>query len=232
MKARWGNLAHTLLQEYCAPGKTENQVSLRATEEATVAMMKTLGARYYPLGQVGASAIFRGQIGPNSALPHAVNINAVMHEGDTLVTGAGAGVGGYGSELERTMFLGEPSSEQVTYFHHMVALQDVALSALRPGIACSEVDRAVRAEYESRGLTSYWLHHVGHAMGLLGHEAPFLDIGDSTIIEPGMVFCVEPGLYVSGLGGFRHSDTVVITDAGFEFITYYPRQLEDLIIPV
>ncbi len=227
--ARWGNLAHALLQEYSRPGATENEISLRASLEATQAMVRTLGPTFEPRGGEGASAGFRGQIGPNSALPHAITRNLRLREGDVLVTGASATVWGYGSELERTMFVGRPSPEQRKFFDLMLALQDLSFETIRPGIPCAEVDRAVRAFYDRHELWPYWRHHVGHALGLLGHEAPFFDIGDGTIIEPGMVFSVEPGLYVPGLGGFRHSDTLVITENGFELLTYYPRDLESLI---
>jgi Xaa-Pro aminopeptidase len=77
----------------------------------------------------------------------------------------------------------------------------------------------------------YWRHHSGHAIGLRYHESPFLDLGDQTVMLPGMVFTVEPGLYAAELGGFRHSDTVLITDQGIEILTYYPRDLESLTIP-
>jgi len=230
--ARWGNLAHVLLQEYCAPGKTENEVSMRASQEATLAMMKTLGPAYKPLGQAGARAGFRGQIGKNSALPHAVNINAVMKEGDNLVTGAAAGVGGYTSELERTMFLGKPSPEQRRYYGYMMEMMEVAFDAIQPGRPCSDVDQAVRKIYDKYDLWETWRHHTGHALGILGHEAPFFDTGDQTIMKPGMVFSIEPGIYLPEVGGFRHSDTVFVTERGMEFLTYYPRELEDMIIPV
>jgi len=177
----------------------------------------------------GASAGFRGQIGANSALPHAITINAVLKKGDVLVTGAGASVAGYGSELERTMFVQEVSEEKKRFFTHMRATQEIAFDAIRPGKKCSDVDKAVRAYFDQHNLWEYWRHHTGHALGLLGHEAPFFDIGDDTVIEPGMVFSVEPGLYVPGLGGFRHSDTIVVTETGIEFVTYYPRELQDLI---
>jgi len=228
--ARWGNLAHALLQEYSLPGRTENEISMRASLEATATMIKTLGKAYKPgSSRAGASAGFRGQIGPNSALPHAMTINAVLKKGDVLVTGASATVAGYVSELERTMFVQEVSPEQRKFFDHMLALQDIAFEAIRPGRKCSDVDKAVMAYYEKHNLWEYWRHHTGHALGLLGHEAPFFDVGDHTVIEPGMVFSVEPGLYVPGLGGFRHSDTIVVTDIGIEFLTYYPRELKDLI---
>ena len=74
--------------------------------------------------------------------------------------------------------------------------------------------------------------HTGHAIGLRYHEGPFLDVGDQTKIEPGMVFTVEPGLYAPDLGGFRHSDTVAITEDGIEVLTDYPRDLESLTLPV
>src|SRR5919201_1810990 len=151
--------------------------------------------------------------------------------GDVLVTGASAPVWGYLSELERTMVIGEPSAEQREMFGHMVALQDIAFEAIKPGAKCSDVHRAVRAYYDEHGLWEYWKHHVCHCIGLRYHEAPFLDIGDDTEIKPGMVLTVEPGLYVDGLGGFRHSDTVAVTDDGMEFLTYYPRDLDSLTLP-
>jgi Xaa-Pro dipeptidase len=155
----------------------------------------------------------------------------VFEKGDVLVTGASAPVWGYLSELERTMFVGEPTREQEPMFEHMKALQEVAFDAIRPGARCSDVDQAVRAYFEEHGLWDHWRHHTGHAIGLRYHEGPFLDSGDSTEIRPGMVFTVEPGLYAPDLGGFRHSDTVLVTDDGIEILTYYPRDLASLIIP-
>jgi Xaa-Pro dipeptidase len=231
---RWGNLAHALLQRYTRAGATETEVSARATHEATTAMLDAIGPIYR--GQQpffdGASAGYRGQIGRGSTIPHALANNVVFQPGDVLVTGAAAPVWGYLSELERTMVLGEPTEEQARFFGHMTALQDIAFDAIRPGVPCADVDRAVRAYYEQHDLTAYWRHHTGHAIGLRYHEGPFLDTGDDTRIEPGMVFTVEPGIYVPGLGGFRHSDTVLVTETGMERLTYYPRELEALTIPV
>jgi Xaa-Pro aminopeptidase len=146
------------------------------------------------------------------------------------VSGAAAPVWGYNSELERTMFVGAPSPRQREMFAHMKAAQEVAFSEMRPGKLCSDVDRAVRRYYEAHDLMPYWKHHTGHAIGLRYHEGPFLDIGDDTMLQPGMVFTVEPGLYAPDLGGYRHSDTVAIAEDGAEMITYYPRDLDALII--
>jgi Xaa-Pro dipeptidase len=229
----WGNLAHRLLQRYTRPGITETEVAQRASAEATFAMLDAIGEIYraQSFHSRGAHAGYRGQIGRNSAIPHALAGNIVFQEGDVLVTGASAPVWGYLSELERTMIIGEPSGEQERMFAHMKALQEVAFDHIKPGARCSDVDDAVRAYFEEHGLWEHWRHHTGHAIGLRYHEGPFLDSGDSTEIRPGMVFTVEPGLYAPDLGGFRHSDTVLVTDDGIEILTYYPRDLESLTIP-
>jgi Xaa-Pro aminopeptidase len=222
-----------LLQRYTQPGLTESEVSRRASTEASLAMLDAIGLLYRAQSFFfdGASAGYRGQIGRNAAIPHALANNIVFQEGDVLVTGATAPVWGYLSELERTMVIGEPSTEQRKLFDHMVALQDTAFESIKPGARCSDVDRAVRGYYDKHDLWDFWKHHVGHCIGLRYHEGPFLDIGDDTEIKPGMVFTVEPGLYAAGLGGFRHSDTVAVTDDGIEFLTYYPRDLESLTLP-
>src|SRR6266511_333929 len=225
--SKWGNLAHVLLQRYTRPGLTEVEVSQRASSEATLAMLDAIGPIYRAQNPFfdGASAGYRGQIGRNAAIPHALTANITFQAGDVLVTGASAPVWGYLSELERTMVIGEPSTEQRELFEHMVALQNTAFEAIRPGALCSDVNRAVRAYFDEHGLWDYWKHHVGHCIGLRYHEGPFLDIGDSTEIKPGMVITVEPGLYAAGLGGFRHSDTVAVTDDGIEFLTRVPHVL-------
>jgi Xaa-Pro dipeptidase len=226
----WGNLAHRLLQRYTRPGVTETEVSMRASNEATTAMLDALGHLYRaqdPFSS-GPSAGYRGQIGRNAAIPHTLANNITFRTGDVLVTGAGAPVWGYNSELERTMIIGEPSGAQREMFGHMKAAQEIAFDVIRPGNRCSDVDRAVRAYYEEHDLMSFWKHHSGHAIGLRYHEGPFLDIGDDTELRPGMVFTVEPGLYSPELGGFRHSDTVLVTKDGAEMLTYYPRDLESL----
>jgi len=229
---KWGNLAHTLLQKYTKPGITEIEISLRASHEATVAMIHAFGERYRALSWtfMGAHAGFRGQIGRYSAIPHAMTMNVKIQEGDVVITGASAIVGGYTSELERTMIVGRPTKEQEKYFNLMMNAQDVAFNTIRPGIKCSDVDKAVRESFEKNGLMDYWRHHTGHALGIGIHEAPFLDIGDETIIKPGMIFSIEPGIYIPDFAGFRHSDTVLITEDGIEILTYYPRDIRNLTI--
>jgi Xaa-Pro aminopeptidase len=230
---RWADLAHRLLQRHTRPGGSETEVSRRAGMEATVAMLEALGERYRAGNPFvdGALALYRGQIGRNSAIPHTLAGNITFEVGDVLVSGATAPVWGYVSELERTMVIGPPTDDQRRLFDHATAAQQVALDALRPGARCSDVDLAVRAYYDEHALWDLWRHHSGHAIGLRYHEGPFLDLGDDTEIRPGMVFTVEPGLYDPDLGGFRHSDTVLVTEDGIDVLTTYPRDLDSLIVP-
>jgi Xaa-Pro dipeptidase len=229
--ARWCEHAHRLLQEYTRPGVTEAEASLRAGHETTLAMLEALGEVGGQGSSDGASAGYRGQIGLRSAWAHAVAHDIEFEAGVMLVTETSAPVRGYNAELERGMVIGEPTDEMRRLFDHVVAAQQVAFDAIRPGVTCADVDGAVVQYFEENGLLPYWRQHTGHAIGLRNHEAPFLDIGDQTVIEPGMVFTIEPGLYQEGLGGFRHSDTVAVTDDGIDILTDYPRDIESLTIP-
>jgi Xaa-Pro aminopeptidase len=225
-------VAHRKLQEYSVPGATEAEASLRAGHEATLEMLAALGDGFggQQASSDGAAAGFRGQIGARSAWAHAVAHNIEFSRGDVLVTETSAPVWGYNAELERAMVIG-PASDQVRrLFEHTVVAQEVAFAALQPGVTCADVDNAVLRYFEKHDLLSYWRQHVGHGIGLRNHEAPFLDAGDGTRIEPGMVFTIEPGLYAEGVGGCRHSDTVAVTEDGIDILTDYPRDLDSLTI--
>jgi Xaa-Pro aminopeptidase len=117
------------------------------------------------------------------------------------------------------MVVGEPTDEQRRLFGHVVAAQEVAVGALRPGVTCADVDRAVLDYFDAEGIRDLWSQHTGHGIGLRNHEAPFLDVGDHTPVEPGMVFTIEPGAYVPGVGGVRIEDDVLVTDEGCEVLT-------------
>jgi Xaa-Pro aminopeptidase len=229
--AKWGNLAHQLLQEYTSPGRWDADVALEATMEATAIMKKTLGPQYTPIaGTRCCSAGFRGQVGWKSAMPHSIAIEHPIKQGDVLVTGAGADVGGYNSELERTMIVGPPTDRQKHYFEVMMEAQDAAISALKPGASCADVDNAANKIIHKAGLKELIRHHSGHGIGLQGHEPPWLDQGNPVSLKPGMVVSIEPGIYRLGYAGFRHSDTLIVIVDGNEVVTYYPRDLESLTI--
>jgi Xaa-Pro aminopeptidase len=230
---RWCSFAHRILQEHSRPGATEAQASLRAGYEATLAMLDELGSAYggQQASSDGVSAGYRGQIGRRSSWAHAVAHNIEFQPGDVLVTETSAPIWGYNAELERALVIGEPTDEMRRLFEHMLGARQAAFDALRPGVTCADVDGAAMRYFEDNDLMPLWRQHTGHAIGLRNHEAPFLDVGDHTVIEPGMVFTIEPGVYASDLGGFRHSDTVAVTPDGFDVLTDYPVDLESLTIP-
>ncbi|WP_049921476.1 M24 family metallopeptidase [Halopiger djelfimassiliensis] len=237
--AEWANLGHRYLADYTEPGAHPVTVSQRASMEASRAMLDTLGDRYAPRTR-GDGPVHAGYItGEQTRLPHGHTANRRIEAGDTLITGATAIVDGYHSELERTMFVGEPSDEQGHYFEVMLEAQDIAIDALGPGVPIADVDRRVREYFEEQGVADLAQHHVGHNIGLAGHEPPYIDRGwgdhceaeattydgDDAVMRPGQVWTIEPGLYTE-TDGYRHSDTIAITEDGIEWFTYYPRDLE------
>lgn len=229
----WSTLTHRCLQKHTAAGMYENEITLHANLEATMAMVHMYGERdvgFKGIVELCPNLGFRGQIGVHSGIPHSLTRNAVIRKGDVLITQVGANVGGYHTELERTMIVGQPSPKQEEHFNLMVECQDTVLSGIRPGVTCAEIDRISTSFYREHGLMDAWPSHIGHSIGLESHEPPYLDEGEEMELLPGMVFTVEPGMMFEGFAGFRHSDTVLVTDSGFEFLTVYPRDIESLII--
>jgi len=207
-------------------------VAIKSSYDALARMLRKLGQSYVQM-KIALSPVvvgFRGQVGANSAIPHAVYTRDKIRRGDVLVTEAGVEVGGYTSELERTLVVGKPSSRAKRCFETMLNAQNAALKEFRPGVPCNKIDEAAERSIEDSVLKEGLRHHAGHGIGLDGHEPPWLDPGDRTIMREGMVFSCEPGLYFPGYAGFRHSDTVMITKKGMDFITHYPRELEELTV--
>jgi Xaa-Pro aminopeptidase len=229
--AKWANLATTLLQEYSEEGSWDVDVALAATHQTCTAMKKTLGVDYEPKRSIiPVSAGFRGQIGEMSAIPHSIATTHMIKHGDIIIGEVGVDIGGYSCELERTMIVGEPTAKQKRYFNAMVKAQEAAFEAFKPSAKCSDVDKATINVFKKAGLAHLVKHHTGHGLGLEGHEPPWLDIGNHEPLRAGMIVSCEPGIYEVGFAGFRHSDTVLITEDGAELLTYYPRNIESLII--
>lgn len=227
----WGNLAHRIMHDKLALGRTEIEISMEAAAEASRVMVAALGPTYQPLSSTwGQPALVIFHAGSNTALPHGLMQGGGLRRGDVLVTGASADFGGYNSELERTMIIGEPTAEFERNFQIMLDLQQAAFDALRPGRTLAEAETDVSRAFQEFGVAENQRHHTGHSIGLEGHEAPFIDKGDDTVIAENMVFTIEPGVYVPGVAGFRHSDTVVVRADGVERLTFYPRDLESLTV--
>lgn len=229
--AKWANLAMTLLQEYTEEGLWDVDVALAATHETSVIMKKTLGFDYAPKRSiVPVSAHFRGQIGEMSAIPHSMSTKRTIKKGDVIIAEIGVDIGGYTCELERTMIVGSPTAKHERYFGAMLKAQEAAFSAMKPGNKFSEVDKATIDVFKKAGLLHLTRHHSGHGLGLETHEPPWLDIGNEQPLQTGMILSCEPGIYEVGFAGFRHSDTVLVTEDEAQLLTYYPRDLNSLTI--
>nr|WP_245570527.1 M24 family metallopeptidase [Jeotgalicoccus marinus] len=130
----------------------------------------------------------------------------------------------------RTIFVGEPTEEQRKAFEVMVEAQQKALDFIKVGVTAKEVNQVALDVFKEAGLEEYVVHRTGHGIGIGLHEEPSLRFDNDLVLEAGMVFCVEPGIYIPGVGGFRHSDTVVLEEDKTVLITEYPRDIESLII--
>ena len=230
--ARWANLGHQYLADYTEVGAHPATVSQQASMDSSRAMLDTLGDRY-AVRVRGSGPVHAGYIsGKETALPHGHTPNERLKAGDVLITGATANVDGYYSELERTMFVAEYTDEDEHYFELMLEAQTIAIEALGPDVPVSYVDQVVCDYFTEQGVTELAQHHVGHNIGLGGHEPPYIDRGwsdaqdheEDTLMKPGHVYTIEPGLYTER-AGYRHSDTIAITEDGIEWLTYFPRDL-------
>jgi len=163
--------------------------------------------------------------------PHLIpNIFAEMEEGGPHVSIVSAQVDGYGVEIERTFFLGYVPEKAVKPFEVMFEARNLTYAMLKPGIIMSDVDKKVKEHIAKKGYGDYIIHRTGHGLGITGHEAPFLAEGYDKPLEKNMVISVEPGIYIPGIGGFRHSDTVLITEGGYQKLTKAPETLEEVTI--
>jgi Xaa-Pro dipeptidase len=228
----WGNLAHQLMHERLELGRSEISICLEARAEASRMMIAALGPTYQQLTSgLGTPANVVFSAGARTAMPHGLSGGIGLRLGDTLVTYGGSEVGGYTSELERTMHLGEPTTDWIKHYGLMMQLQQIAFDALKPGRTLAEIETEVSQAFVDLGIAHMQRHHTGHGIGLEGHEYPFIDKGShDVVLAENMVLSVEPGMYVPGLAGFRHSDTVVIRSHGAERLTFYPRDLESMIV--
>ncbi len=164
-----------------------------------------------------------------TVMPHVFSNTRKLQAGDILIHSRQVALNGYRGECERTAFLGRPSAEQERAFKVMEEAQQAALDAFKVGVPMKEVDLAARRIIQKGGFGDYAIHRTGHAIGLSAHEEPYLRFDEEMVLEDGMAFSIEPGFYVPGLGGFRHSDTIILWNGRSQLTTDYPRELESLI---
>lgn len=170
--------------------------------------------------------------GANSARPHGLPSGYRLRPGDTFMLSLGCAVGGRFVEGERTFILGEPSADQIRYYQAVHQAQEVGGRAIRPGVQCRSVNAECLQVIRDAGLDQFLRHRQGHGIGLGMHEPPWLEDGDPTVLQPGMIVSNEPGIYVPGHAGYRISDSVLVTDSGSRPLTSFPRTLSDVIIAI
>ena len=163
--------------------------------------------------------------GPNSANPHASPSNRRLSPGDLLVIDWGASNEGYFSDLTRTFAIGKVDAELEQIARVVMQANAAGRAAGRPGVACGEVDRAARSVIEQAGYGQYFFHRTGHGLGMESHEEPYMRAGNPLLMEAGMTYTVEPGIYLPARNGVRIEDDVAVTADGSESLSDMPREL-------
>ncbi|MBA2873802.1 M24 family metallopeptidase [Thermaerobacillus caldiproteolyticus] len=196
-----------------AEGKTE--LDIIATIEYE---LKKKGVREMSF----ATMVLTGQ---KTADPHGVPGLATVQHGDFVLFDLGVVLDGYCSDITRTVVVGKATDEQKTIYETVLKAQLAAIHASRPGTEIGSIDKEARAIIEQAGYGAYFTHRVGHGLGIEVHEYPSMNATNTMPLQRGMVFTIEPGIYVPSIGGVRIEDDVFITDDGVETLTSYPKEL-------
>ena len=222
--ARWTDKGMKLLHGSIYPGCAVIETVTHAKKLQT----GVIAAGEYDY--LNCSFLTAGWPAPKSAQPHSVpDFKMRMGRGPIVLMSYNR-VNGYAAECERTVFLGEPSNKELDLYNTMTQARELAFSMVRPGVSCSEIDTVTQDFFMTKGYGDNILHRTGHGIGMGNHEQPWLSRGSNDVLEENMVISIEPGLYFDDIGGFRHSDTVLVTKDGYEVLTKYPCDLESLII--
>lgn len=163
--------------------------------------------------------------GTRSALPHGVASDKVIERGELVTLDFGAYYKGYCSDLTRTIAVGEPDHKLKEIYDIVLKAQKLAVAQIKPGMSGKEADAIARNYISDNGYGDYFGHSTGHGIGLDIHEGPTLSMKSTHLLEKGMVVTIEPGIYLSGVGGVRIEDDIVLTEHGNERITYSPKDL-------
>jgi Xaa-Pro dipeptidase len=165
---------------------------------------------------------------PQSSQPHSIPGLSDRLNNGPLSLMSFLRINGYAAECERTAFIGAPTEAEREFYNHMLKAREAAFALIKPGASCSEIDLATKDYFGQHELSQYILHRTGHGIGLGNHEAPWVSAGSKDKLEKNMVISVEPAIYVPEVGGFRHSDTVLVTEDGYECLTKYPTDIAAL----
>jgi Xaa-Pro dipeptidase len=165
------------------------------------------------------------QSGPNSALPHMHPSGRKLSKGDYVLLDFGAAFEGYKADTTRMAVIGEPDERHAEIHRLVLEAHDAAVAVVRAGATTGSVDAAARKVIDAAGMGDHFFHRTGHGLGLEAHEEPNLDPGSSFVLEAGMVFTIEPGVYIAGWGGVRIEDDVVVEASGCRLLTRMDRTL-------
>lgn len=169
--------------------------------------------------------------GANSANPHGVSGSYAFKEGDIVLMDFCAYYNSYWSDITRCMFIGQASNPELLKIYEIVLAANLAaIAAVRPGVKACEIDKAARDVIEKAGYGERFLHRTGHGLGLSVHEEPNISSVNELVLQEGMTFTIEPGIYLEGIGGVRIEDDILVTKDGCEILTHYSKKLEDNII--
>jgi Xaa-Pro aminopeptidase len=163
--------------------------------------------------------------GYRSALPHGVATDKVIEKGEFVTLDFGAYYKGYCSDITRTVAVGEVSDELKKIYEIVLEAQLRGMAGIKPGMTGREADALTRDYITEQGYGEYFGHSTGHGLGMEVHEGPALSVRSDTVLEPGMVVTVEPGIYIAGLGGVRIEDDTVVTKDGNQSLTHSPKDL-------
>ncbi len=163
--------------------------------------------------------------GANGAFPHHQTGQAVLKHGDAVVMDIGGGLGGYSSDMTRMAVIGQAPDGYMDVHAVVEAAVQAALAAAKPGVKAHVVDDAARGVIADAGYGEYFMHRTGHGMGVEIHEPPYLTATSQTVLETGMVFSIEPGIYLPGRFGIRLEDIVILREDGPEVLSELPRDL-------
>lgn len=167
-------------------------------------------------------------VGPHAASPHHRTSDTPLRRGQALVIDFGGSLNGYRSDMTRTFHLGGASEEFKRVYEIVRVAQQRAFEAIRPGATAEEIDAVARDYISAEGYGEAFLHRTGHGIGLDGHEHPYIVGGDTTVLQAGMTFSVEPGIYLAGKFGVRIEDIVAVTADGADRLNQFPRELQTL----
>ncbi|NLB74838.1 MAG: aminopeptidase P family protein [Firmicutes bacterium] len=164
--------------------------------------------------------------GPYSAQPHyRPTTEKLIQQGDAVVLDFGGTLNHYHSDMTRTVFVGEPDKEFQEIYDIVRKAHDAAMAFAKPGVKCEDIDSVARHVITESGYGEYFIHRTGHGIGLEVHEEPYVVQGNTAVLEPGMAFSIEPGIYIPGRYGVRIEDCVIVCDSGIEHFTKAPSEL-------